>query len=171
MRVFMGFINKYLYNNRVIKLKGRLDEFRSDEGVECQTAKLTKMKNGDPVYLIPYTSSEDGQVYVGGINVLTVKGFDRGLNYLVVTNEFKYIKIGAIKHDTINQGIGTQLLIMLDEIAQQVGIHKITGWLSPLDLETHRERLLHFCDKNGYQLTPGENSNMNIEGFIYTKYL
>ncbi len=167
----MGFINKCLYNSRLEKLQERLEKFQSEKGIDYRTAKLTKMKNGDPAYLVPCTLSEDGEVYMGCIHVLTTKGADRGLTFLVVTDECKYIKIGDIRHETVNQGIGTQLLIIIDEMAAKDSIYKITAWLSPQDLETHRERLLHFYEKNGYELTLGKDTDMNIEGLIATKYL
>jgi|GEM_PF-2099846 len=167
----MGFINKCLYNSRLRRLQECLQKFKNEKGMDYQTAILKKMKNGYPVYLVLCTSSEDGQVYVGCIHVVTTKGSDRGLTYLVVTDECKYIKIGDIRHETLNQGIGTQMLIILDEIANEYSIYKITAWLSPKDLETHRERLLHFYEKNGYELTQGKDTDMNIEGLIATKYL
>jgi GNAT superfamily N-acetyltransferase len=166
----MGFINKYLYNNRIKQLKARLEKIEIEKGVEYQTQKLIRMKNGDPVYLVHCSSSENGQVNLGYIQVLTSKGVDRSLKYLVAEDERRYIKIGAIGHEIRNQGIGTQLLAFLDEIAKQEGIYKITGWLSPVELENHRERLLHFCAKNGYQLTQGKMINIPIAGLIATKY-
>jgi len=167
----MGFINKYLYNIRLKQLQDCLERIEIEKGMEYQTEKLIKMKNGDPAYLVHCTSSENGHVNMGCIHILTHKGPDRSLNYLVAANEHKYMKIGDIRHEIRNQGIGTQLLVFLDEIAKQEGIYRITAWLSPVDLESHRERLLHFYDKNGYQITQGKIISMIIEGLIATKYL
>lgn len=166
----MGFINKYMYNIRLGHMQEQLEKLTIEKGKNYLSEKLTITKNGDPLYLINYSSIENGYLDLGCIHVLTPKGFDRNLHYLVVPDKNKYIKIGDIRHEIICQGIGTQLLIFLEEIAKSEGINKITAWLSPVDLDNHRDRLLHFYEKNGYQITQGKINNMLIEGLMAAKY-
>lgn len=167
----MNFLSKYIYNERIRKLKERLEDFKRKNGTQNQTNKLTKTKNGLPIYLVHCPLSEDEQLYAGSIYVLTTQGLDKCLNYMVVTDEYEYIKIGAIRHEMVNQGIGTQLLIFLDEKAAESGINRITAWLSPRDLDTHRERLFHFYKKNGYTITQKKIPSLNVDGIFATKCL
>lgn len=164
----MGFMQNYLYKKRIKKLEERLEVFKSEPNDYYQAEKLVQTKRGVPVYLIHSSYSEDGQVYSGNIHVLNTKGFDGSLSYTIEPS-CQTITICAISHKLRNQGIGTQLLIYLDEIAGKSSINKITGWLSPLDLETHRKRLFHFFSKNGYQITEGKVPNLNIDGLFATK--
>ncbi|MEN6325348.1 MAG: GNAT family N-acetyltransferase [Syntrophomonas sp.] len=166
----MGFMQNYLYKKRIKNLEIRLEVFKSEPNEYYRTEKLVETKRGVPVYLIHCTYSEDEQTYSGNIHVLTSKGFDGTLSYDIEPTG-QSIKICDIKHTLKNQGIGAQLLIYLDEIARESGINKVTGWLSPIDLDTHRERLIHFYEKNGYQIAEGRVPNLNIDGLIATKYL
>ncbi|MEA4926630.1 MAG: GNAT family N-acetyltransferase [Syntrophomonadaceae bacterium] len=164
----MGFIDSYFYNIRLARVQDRREGLKIEKGKEYRGEKLTRVKNGDPLYLINCTSMEKN---LGCIYAITHKRIDRCLKYLVVADQSKYIKIGDLRHEIIGQGIGTQLLIYLEEIARSEGANKITGWLSPVDLNHHRARLLHFYEKNGYQVTQGKMANMIIEGLIATKYI
>jgi hypothetical protein len=164
----MGFINKYLFNLRLARLQEHLDSLKIEKGKEYQGVKLTKMKNGDLIYLTNCISPERN---LGCIYVITRSGADKSLNYLMVHDQYKYMKIGEIRHKIINQGIGTQMLIYLEEIGRLEGVGKITGWISPIELNDHGERLLHFFEKNGYQVSQGKIVNMIIEGLIATKFI
>jgi GNAT superfamily N-acetyltransferase len=166
----MGFLKNYIYKKKLKKLEDKLAVYKYEPNEYYQTEKFVKTKRGVPVYLIHCTYSEDGQVYSGNIHVLTTKGFDGTLSYIIDTKS-QSIRICDIKHKLRNQGIGAQLLIYLDEIAKESSINKITGWLSPLDLDTHREKLLHFLSQNGYKIAEGKVPNLNIDGLIATKIL
>lgn len=165
----MSFLQDYLNKKRMKKLEDRFEIYKSQPNEYYQTEKLVRTKNGIPAYLIHCTYSEDGQVYSGCIHVLTAKGFYGTLSYTIESPEI--IKICAIKHKHRNKGIGTQLLMYLEELARERGINKIICWLSPLYLENHREQLLHFYFKNGYQIAEGNVPNLNIEGLMAAKYL
>jgi len=167
----MNFIVKYLYNERLCELNERLEEFKKKNGEVNQTNKLAKTKNGSPIYLVHSPLLEDGQIYAGCIYVLTTKGFDKSLNYMVVKDEHNYLKIGDITHEMLNQGIGTELLRYLEEIAGESGINKITAWLSPKDIDTHRERLFYFYKKNGYQIIQRKIPRLDVEGVYAIKHL
>jgi GNAT superfamily N-acetyltransferase len=163
-------MQNYFYKKRIKKLQKRLDIFKSEPNDYYRAEKLVQTKRGVPVYLIHCTYSEDGQEYSGCIYVLTTKGFDGALSYTIEPSGQSII-IRGINHKIKNKGIGTQLLIYLDEIARGTGDNKITGWLSPIDLETHGKRLIHFYERNGYQVAEGKVPNLNIDGLIVTKYL
>lgn len=162
----MGFINKHIYNLRLARIQENLESLKIEQGRDYQGAKLVKMKNGDPIYLTNCFSPKEN---LGCIFVITRSRLDRSLNYLVVHDQYKYIKIGNMRHEIINQGIGTQMLLYLEEIGRLERVSRITAWLSPVDLDSHRERLLHFYEKNGYQLNQGKIANMTIKGLIATK--
>lgn len=148
-----------------------LEEFKFVKRESYKAEKLIETKKGLPVYLIHSSLSQDGEVYAGNIDVLTGKGFDGNLKYLVGSDEDKFIKIGDIRHENLNQGIGTNLLIYMDEIARDLKAPKITGWISPVHLRTHGERLLYFFKKNGYQFTPKKITGITIRGLIIIKHL
>ncbi len=167
----MSFIQKYIYNKRLKQLDQLLEAYKEERIEDYQPERIIKSKNGAPIYLVHCTSTEDGQLYGGFIYVLTIKGFNGCLSYTVLRNKDLCIHIEDINHKILKQGIGTQSLMYLDEIARESSINKITGWLSPIDLGTHRERLLHFYTKNGYQITEGKVPNLNFEGLIITKIL
>ncbi|WP_106005494.1 GNAT family N-acetyltransferase [Neomoorella humiferrea] len=46
-------------------------------------------------------------------------------------------------------GIGSFLLNLMEQIVSNFGVKKITGWLSPADIE-NRDIQIHFYKKNGY---------------------
>lgn len=161
----------YFYNKRLKKLEKVLQTYKEEKNESYHTAKLVKTKRGVPVYLVHCILSEDGQIYGGFIFVLTTKGFDGCLNYEALRGNGQSIHIGDINHKMLNQGIGSHLLKYLDEIAIENGIKKITGWLSPLDLKSNREKLLHFYGKNGYQIAEEKDPVWNIRCLIATKHL
>lgn len=167
----MNLINKCLFYKRLKQLNLPLEEFKLGKSDCYKTNKLIQTKNGLPVYLIHSALSQDGEVFGGSIDVLTNQGFDGNLKYLVGSDEDKFVKIGDIRHGNLNQGIGTQLLIYLDDIARELDAKKITGWISPVHLRNHGERLLYFYKKNGYQITPEKIPSLSIKGLFATKYL
>lgn len=167
----MNFMQKYLYNQKFKKLKENLIAFKEEQNESYQTEKLIKTTRGVPVYLVHCTSSEDGQLYGGFIYVLTTKGFNGCLNYTVLNRNDQSIHVSDISHKIYNQNIGSQLLMFLDEIAMNNNIKKITACISPIDINTHKERLLHFYMKNGYQIADGKDPVWKIQGLIATKYL
>lgn len=167
----MSFVKDYFYNRKLKQLEQVLKQFEVDLKEDSQTEKLVTTKNRVPVYLVHRTSSENGQIFGGFIYALTTKGIIGSLNYTVRRDKEQSLYLTDINYELINQGIGTQALIFLDEIAVKSGIHKITGWLSPLDLKTNKERLLHFYTKNGYQVAEGKDPVWNMQSLIAVKYL
>ncbi|MGI5921095.1 MAG: hypothetical protein ACOX6I_05100 [Syntrophomonadaceae bacterium] len=165
-----GVIMGFLYKKRMEQLEKQLEVYKSEPNDYYEAEKLVMTKHGVPVYLIHCIYSENEQVYSGNIHVLTARGFSGTLSY-DIEPAGQSILIKNINHKPRNQGIGSQLLIYLDEIAKSKGVNKISAWLSPLDLETHRKRLMHFCAKNGYQVAESKVPNINIDGLIATKML
>lgn len=155
----------FRYKKRMKELEKCLEAYKIEPNDHYEAEKLVETI---PVYLIHCTYSEDGQVYSGNIHVLTSKGFDGTLSY-TINQSCNSILIHDIKHKLRNKGIGSQLLIYLEDIAREKGINKIIGWLSPLDLDTHEKRLIHFFKKNGYEIAEGKVPNLNIEGLIAAK--
>lgn len=48
-----------------------------------------------------------------------------------------------------NLGVGSYLLARLDELAEELGVSSVHGWLSPRDADRHRQ-LRRFYLKAGY---------------------
>jgi GNAT superfamily N-acetyltransferase len=117
------------------------------------------------VYLVHTAVEAD----LGNIHILTRNGLDGNLQYLVGGDKEKYLRICDTRYQALNQGIGSQILAFLEEIARQKQCDRINGWLSPVDLNDHGDRLLHFCDKNGFMLTEDKMPYSN-SGFYATKY-
>ena len=62
-----------------------------------------------------------------------------------------YIEVVDIPgEECINEGIRSKAMEYLEEITISKNIKKMTGSLSPRDLEDHKDRLLHFYMKNGF---------------------
>ncbi|PKM77810.1 MAG: hypothetical protein CVU90_04985 [Firmicutes bacterium HGW-Firmicutes-15] len=167
----MSFLQKYLFNKRLKQLEELLEAYKKERNEDCQTKKTTKTKNGAPIYLVHCPSLEEGQLFGGFIYLLTTKGFDGCLSYTVLRDKEQWIHIDDIHHKILNQGIGTQLLMYIDEISRESNIKRIIAWLSPIDLGSHKERLLHFYMKNGYQIAEGKDPVWTNQGLIATKYL
>lgn len=155
-----------LYNWRLSQLEQILADSKNRIRDGYQEEKLTQTKDGLPVYLIHVSVEDD----LGNIHVLTTGGLDGHLQYLVGGNSSKYLRICDTKHQALNQGIGSEILQYLEEVARQKQCDRIIGWLSPIDLNDHGDRLLHWCDKNGYQITEEKTPYSNMKGLYATKY-
>lgn len=150
----------------------QLKSFMKIEGEEYQGAKLITTSKGNLVYLahiafLKGSKIENGFIYIitGGRSYRT----DR-LNYVIsLCREQPYLLIGDIQYDRINEGIGTELLKYIEEIARSQEVKIIKGWLSDIDLQDHRDRLLHFYSKNGFDITQGIMTGLNREGLVATK--
>lgn len=167
----MSFIKEYFYNRKLKQLEGCLSEFKKDLNEDCQTEKLIRTKNGAPVYLVHRGTLENGQIYGGFVYAITEKGLIGSLNYTILRDTEQSIYIADIHYDLFNQGIGTQALQFLDEIALKISLKKITVWLSPLDLKNNRERLMHFYTKNGYHIAEEKDPKWNMRCLIASKFL
>ena len=53
----------------------------------------------------------------------------------------------------VNCGFGSILMAYLKRYAKARGKQKIAGFLSPFDLQSHKERLLHFYRKHNFQIS------------------
>lgn len=159
----------YLYNRRLKKLDKRMHDFRSLNNKTYQTEKLVKTKRGRPVYLVHCIAPEDDPFNGGFIYVLTTKGFEGCLNYILFKSSEERIKIVNLNHKKQNQGLGSQMLNYLDELAAIYGINMIFAPLSPIDLRSHGDRLMHFFEKNGYRITAEKDPILNVKGLIAAK--
>lgn len=63
------------------------------------------------------------------------------------------ITIGDIQCKKNNKGYGSAMMLALIDYAKQNEIECIEGWLSSVDGD-HRERLYHFYQKFGFEITP-----------------
>jgi len=158
--------NKLLYKYYLGKLNQLLVEGQNKIWEGYQEARLTRTKEGMPVYLIHVAAADD----LGNIHILTRNGLDGNLQYLVGGEKEKYLRICDTRYRALNQGIGSEVIAFLEEIARHKQCDRINGWLSPVDLNDHGERLLHFCDKNGFKLTEEKTSYSNVNGLYATKY-
>ncbi len=76
----------------------------------------------------------------------------------------KRIKIVDIQNNKANrnQGYGTIVMNVLFEIGEILGVKKYTGWLSTEDLDDaddpeHKDRLIHFYSKFGFDVNIKKN--------------
>ena len=70
-----------------------------------------------------------------------------------IHKESKSIKICDILSEKENSGYGSLMMQKLIEFANQNDFMYIDGWLSRYDYD-HKERLLHFYQKFGFNITP-----------------
>lgn len=139
-------------------LKFNLEAHKDRMGSLCITEKLITTKSGNELYLLntldqraEYNCNLSGTIYF--IDKSGNAGF---LYYELRHTDYErnnsYIKIIDILPNKINDGVGTAALKLLEEYAKEKSINYITGWLSPRDLESHKERLLHFYTVNGFNI-------------------
>jgi len=83
------------------------------------------------------------------------------MGYMIceINKESKSIKICNIHSEKKNKGYGSLMMRKLIEFAEQKDLMYIDGWLSRVDYD-HKERLLHFYQKFGFEITP---CNENIK--------
>ena len=147
-------IKNYLQERKLIALQQNLERFKkySDNENYYQGEKLIVTKKGEPIYLVHILIDS-----CGFIRVMDINGHCGRLTYIMQTNDEKSIvSIGDIVHKKLNQGIGTEILIYLEQIAKEANIDVITGWLSPVDFG-HKDRLIHFYIKNGFDIKKKSN--------------
>ena len=71
----------------------------------------------------------------------------------------------------INRGLGSFLIQVLKTVAKQRNIKKITGDLSVVDLDGHKDRLLHFYKKHGFFIEKYSGPEKCIQYLIKYKML
>lgn len=171
----MGFIKNYFIKKRQMgKLYRQLDLIKRFPKEKYLGHKLITSKKGSMMFLV-HTAFlnldriEYGSLYI--INGETVNILSNKLSYVVTREpDGSNLLITDIIHDTINEGIGTELLNYVDEIARAQGLSSIKGYLSNRDFD-HRDRLLHFYQKNGFSMALGEIPGANMEGQMVIKSL
>lgn len=171
----MGFIKNYFFKKREIgKLYRQLDLIKRFPKEKYLGYKLITSKKGRIIFLV-HTAFlnldiiDYGSVYI--ISGETVNLSSNRLSYVVTQDpNGSYLLIADIIHDRINEGIGTELLNYVDEIARAQGLSFIKGYLSNRDFD-HTDRLLHFYQKNGFSIATGAIPGSNMEGQIVIKYL
>ncbi|MHC6179341.1 GNAT family N-acetyltransferase [Clostridium sp. JNZ X4-2] len=67
------------------------------------------------------------------------------------TSGWKYIKIDDILMEHNNIGNGTIAMKYFLQVAKELGVDKITGWLSDTDKD-HWDRSVHFYEKFGFKV-------------------
>lgn len=134
------------------KMKYNLASYYSGE-------KVIKTKNGDEIYFVNSLSYEKDSLFGrnGSIYFISELGDYGKLYYsikedLFSDNKEPYVEIIDIVPIKINIGIGSEALKYLEEIIVENNIKQIKGDLSPNDLKNHGDRLIHFYQKNGYEI-------------------
>lgn len=161
------FLKNYSEKKSLNAINNHLERLLSiDDYKECYLGrKLVKTKNRDNVCLVHFIFEQ-----MGIIKAIDRYGNGGKLTYLFLRDENNnYIKIGDIEYKKINQGIGSEALFYLCEFAQQNNVKYIKGWLAPVDLSNHKERLIHFYKKNGFKIY--DNNEDNLGGVIAMKYM
>ncbi|GEM_PF-631239 len=140
-------------------LKYNLEKKKYNLKVHFESEKLIKDKKGESLYLINFLDKQSNSFYerTGDIYFVSELGDEGKLFYSIKRNIFdkeneEYIEIIDILPERNNLGIGTEALKYLEEIALKNSIKYIVGELSPVDLQDHQDRLLHFYQKNGYKI-------------------
>lgn len=70
-------------------------------------------------------------------------------------------RIDDIETPQINKGYGSVAWFLTEEVLRQFTYHKVSGWLSPVDIE-HRDRQVHFYKKLGFTVHFAENNSAVI---------
>ena len=86
----------------------------------------------------------------------------------IIKGDAAYIGDIDIPERYVNIGIGSRLIKMFEDKCNQRGNKEINGDLSNVDLD-HKDRLVHFYEKNGYQIIYGNDENPNYWGEIFKK--
>lgn len=147
----IGFIKRYIDNKNEKLLKKNVDHLITDPD-DYKGKKLVKTKNGQSLYFVQL-NIESLEI----IKVIGTKGYLGKLTYVFNDSEGqRSINIGDIQHKPVNQGIGSELIKYLEETAKAENITYLTGWVSPVDFD-HKERLLHFYQKNGFEIKVKED--------------
>ena len=127
-------------------------DFRSNEGI-IKDMRITETFFDDSVLFMIIAYSSKNQVGA-------IKGIIKG--------DSAYLGDIDIPKRYVSIGIGTRLIKLFEDKCFRRGIKEIKGDLSKVDLD-HKDRLLHFYDKNGYQITYENDENPNYWGKIYKK--
>lgn len=151
----------------VDNLKYYLEKKKYDLQAHFESEKLVKDKRGEDLYLINFLDKQNNFSYehTGDIYVVSEFGDEGKLFYSIKHDIFDsknedYIEIVDILPERYNIGIGTEVLKYLEEIAIKYNVKHIVGELSPVDFD-HKDRLLHFYKKNGYEIN-GYKLSKNI---------
>ncbi len=171
-------IKTYFRNRKLNRMKSHLEVFKTIHRGEYKTARLMTTKKGDSIYLVHTANTRGNQIYSGHIFLITGKK-PKGINRLQYTvsrkGEEPYLLIGEMDYERVNQGIGSELIRFLEDIARQQGIITIKGLLSDYELKSHRERLMFFCAKHGFDVVMGKVPipvmGADFEGLIAVKSL
>lgn len=78
----------------------------------------------------------------------------------IVKEKDEVIEIGDIQCNKNNKGYGSLMMRELIVFGKQNNYKSIEGWISSVDLD-HIERLHHFYQKFGFEITPNKDGNKN----------
>lgn len=95
-----------------------------------------------------------GEILAKNINDITPNNRSNFLYFDIYLNEEKkpyLIEIVDLRTSPNNKGVGSHLLQKLEQIADNLGIKYIKGWLSPVDI-LNRDNQIKFYNKNGYTI-------------------
>lgn len=119
-------------------------------------------KTGRQVFLIN-SCIEEKNIFShqsGTISFIAEQGEIGSIDYAIhyppasINENEPYVEIVDIPgKQYINEGIRSEAIKYLEEISISKNIRKLTGMLSSVDLDDHKERLLHFYTKNGFTIS------------------
>lgn len=108
------------------------------------------------------TPKEEESFISLNLKIITKEGILAPEPFLRAIFDEKYNTIDLadidIKEPFINQSYGSKLLGSLIDIAKKMNVNSIIGWISEVDKD-HIQRLVHFYEKNGFEVTLKEDKN------------
>lgn len=147
---------EYRYSNPI---KFHLGHKKFYLGDTYKGEKEIRSKTGRQVFLIN-SCIEEKNIFSqqsGTISFIAEQGEIGTLDYAIhyppssLNENEPFIEIVDIPgKQCINEGIRSEAIKYLEEIAVSKNIRKLTGMLSSVDLDDHKERLLYFYTKNGF---------------------
>lgn len=136
------------------KWKQRKIDFIELDSIEEREVVLEKARYHNNKMIVTYIS-------LGHILNFKIYHFPKGRSILKAVDHGEFITIGDIECVKNNKGYGSIMLEELIEYAKEKEKEYIDGWLSQSDVKDHKERLLAFYKKFGFEITDDYSSNSN----------
>ena len=89
--------------------------------------------------------------------------YDKGVSFTHFTRHAEHIYITEFNGDYYSRGYGSMVMEALIHYAQVMDIRHIRGSLSFVDLNSHKDRLLHFYRKHGFEIFESKNDGWKTE--------
>lgn len=92
---------------------------------------------------------------------IQVYHYPHGISKLIAILYEDKISISDIKCYKNNKGYGSILMSELIKYARSINIKFIDGWLAEIDVSDHRDRLIKFYEKFGFEIKLSDSNDMN----------